>query len=108
MIKVDIFKKGSSIVKIEMDGHSGYSDGDDIVCASASSVAFAIANGIENVINVKFGYETGDGYLLLVFPDDMNKDEQEKVDILTETFSLFIKELEKDYPAYVKVTELEV
>ena len=108
MIKVDIFTKENNIVKIEMDGHSGYSDGDDIVCASASSVAFAIANGIENVMNVKFGYETGDGYLLLVLPDDMNKDEQAGVNILTQTFSAFIKELESQYPANVKVTELEV
>ena len=108
MIKVDIFRKNSNIVKLEMDGHSGYSDGDDIVCASASSVAFAIANGIENVTNVKFGYETGDGYLLIVLPDDLNKDEQDKVSILTETFALFIKELESQYPAKVQVTELEV
>ncbi|MBQ4630723.1 MAG: ribosomal-processing cysteine protease Prp [Clostridia bacterium] len=108
MIKVDIFRKNSNIVKLEMDGHSGYNDGDDIVCASASSVAFAIANGIENVTNVKFGYETGDGYLLIVLPDDLNKDEQDKVSILTETFALFIKELESQYPANVQVTELEV
>ncbi|MBQ4528841.1 MAG: ribosomal-processing cysteine protease Prp [Clostridia bacterium] len=108
MIKVDIFKKNGNIVKIEMDGHSGYSESDDIVCASASSVAFAMANGIENVANVKFGYETGDGYLLIVLPDDLNKDEQDRTNVLTETFVLFIKELESQYPANVQVTELEV
>ena len=108
MIKVDIFRKNNNIVKLEMDGHAEYCESDDIVCASASSVAFAIANGIENVTNVKFGYETGDGYLFIVLPDDLNKELQEKVNILTETFALFINELESQYPANVKVTELEV
>lgn len=108
MIRVDIYLKDGNISKIEMDGHSGYSDGDDIVCASASSVAFACLNGIEKVINVKFGYETGDGYLLFVLPDDLDRQTQDKVNILTQTFALFIKELALEYPAHVKVTELEV
>ncbi len=108
MIKVDIFQKNGNIAKVVMDGHSDYSDSNDIVCASASSVAFACLNGIEKVINVKFGYETGDGYLFFVLPDDLDKEKQAMVNVLTNTFSLFIKELESQYPAYVKVTELEV
>ena len=108
MIRVDIFRKGNNIVKLEMDGHAEYSEGDDIVCASASSVAFAILNGIENVVDVKIGYETGDGYLFFVLPDDVKDDKQDKVNVLTESFFLFIKELETQYPAHVKVTELEV
>lgn len=108
MIRVDIFTTNSNITKIEMNGHAEFSDGDDIVCASASSVAFACLNGIEKVINVKFGYETGDGYLLFVLPDDLDRQTQDKVNILTETFALYIKELEAQYPAHVKVTELEV
>ncbi len=108
MIRVDIFRKENNIVKLEMNGHAEFSDGDDIVCASASSVAFAVLNGIENVIGVKVGYETGDGYLFFVLPDDINEKEQDKVNVLTESFFLFIKELETQYPAHVKVTELEV
>ena len=108
MIRVDIFRKKNNIVKLEMDGHAEYSEGDDIVCASASSVAFAVLNGIENVINVKSGYEVGDGYLFFVLPDDLDINDIDKVRILTKTFYLFIKELESQYPQNVKVTELEV
>lgn len=108
MIRVDIFRKENNIVKLEMNGHAEFSDGDDIVCASASSVAFAVLNGIENVVGVKVGYETGDGYLFFVLPDDISEKEQDKVNVLTESFFLFIKELETQYPAHVKVTELEV
>jgi len=108
MIKVDIFKNGNNIIKLEMNGHAEYSEGDDIVCASASSVIFACLNGIEKVLNVKFGYETEDGYLFFVLPDDLDKQTQDKVNILTETFALYIKELESQYPAHITVTELEV
>ena len=108
MIRVDIFKNGNNITKLEMSGHAEYSDGDDIVCASASSVAFACLNGIEKVLGVKFGYETEDGYLFFVLPNDLDVKTQDKVNILTETFALYIKELEAQYPAHITVTELEV
>ena len=108
MIKVDIFRNGTNITKLKMNGHAEYSEGDDIVCASASSVAFACLNGIEKVLNVKFGYETGDGYLFFVLPNDLDKQMQDRVNILTETFALYIKELEAQYPAHITVTELEV
>ena len=110
MIKVDIFRKNANIVKIEMNGHADYSDSDDIVCASATSAVFLCINGIENVLGVNCGYETDDekGYLFFVLPDDLDNKMQEKANILTESFLLFIKELESQYPANVTVTELEV
>ena len=108
MIKADFFKKQGSIVKFVMDGHAGYSDGDDIVCAAASSVAWCIVNGVENVAGVNCGYETGDGYIYFVLPDDVTKSEKEKTDLLLNSFFMYIKELENQYPDYIKLTELEV
>ena len=83
-------------------------NGQTIATSEVYTTEAACLNGIEKVVNVKFGYETGDGYLYFVLPDDLDKDTQAMVNVLTETFSLFIKELEGQYPAYVKVTELEV
>jgi len=108
MIKVDVFKKSGFVFKVEMDGHSGYSDGEDIVCAAASSVSHAILNGMEKLADIKFGYEVGDGYLFFVLPDDLNPRQNRDAELLTQTFLLFIKNLESQYPEYVKVTELEV
>ncbi len=108
MIRIDVFKKSGSVFKIEMDGHSGYSDGDDIVCAAASSVSYAVLNGMEKLANIKFGYEVGDGYLFFVLPDDLESGQREAADLLTKTFLLFVRNLESQYPEYVKVTELEV
>ena len=108
MIKVDIFKKQHSIVKFIMDGHAGYSEGDDIVCASASSAAWMTLNGIENVANVDCGYETADGYVYFVLPDDISQNDKQKTDLLLDSFFMYIKELESQFPDCIKVTELEV
>ena len=63
---------------------------------------------MEKIVNIKFGYEVGDGYLLFVLPDDLNPGQRDKAELLTETFLLFMKNLESQYPENVKVTELEV
>lgn len=108
MIKVDIFIKQNSIFKFQMDGHAGYSEDEDIVCAAASSAVWMTINGVENVANVKCGYETGDGYVSFILPDDLAQEEKSKTDLLLNSFLLYIKELESQYSKYIKVTELEV
>jgi len=108
MIKVNFYKKQNSIVKFTMDGHAGFSDGDDIVCAAASSAMWMTVNGIENVANVPCGYEEGDGHVFFVLPDDLNESEIQKTDLLLNSFLMYIKELEEQYPDYIKLTQLEV
>ncbi len=108
MIKVDIFKRQNSIFKFNMEGHANYSEGDDIVCAAASSAAWMTVNGIENAANIKCGYETGEGYLSFILPDDLTQNEKTKTDLLLNSFFLYIKELESQYSKHIKVTELEV
>ena len=108
MIKAEFFTKKGSIVKFVLDGHAGYSDGDDIVCASVSSVAWATLNGMEKVAEIKFGYETGEGYIYFVLPEDINENEKVSADLLLDTLYLYLKELEDQYPDYIKLTKLEV
>ena len=108
MIKAEFFTKKGSIVKFVLDGHAGYSDGDDIVCASVSSVAFAVLNGIENVLHIDFGYETGDGYLFFVLPEDVEETDRKHINILLDSMYLFFKETESQYPDNVQISELEV
>ena len=107
MIDIKFYKK-RSIVKFIMDGHAHFSEGDDIVCAAASSAAWMTINGIENVAGIKCGYEQGDGYIFFVLPDDLTESERHDADILINSFFMYIKELESQYGDYIKVTELEV
>ena len=108
MISIEFYKKQNNIVKFVMKGHAEYSEGDDIVCAAASSVAWMTVNGIENVAGIHCGYETGDGYIFFVLPDDLSNSETQNADLLLNSFFMYIKELESQYPDYIKVTQLEV
>ena len=110
MTKIDIFRdKHGNIAKFECEGHSGYAEtGSDIVCASVTSVIYAAMNGIENVLGISFGYEQGDGYILCVMPEDLNEIDSKHISILLESMLLFLKELEKQYPDNISVSELEV
>ena len=108
MISIEFYKKQNNIVKFVMKGHAEYSEGDDIVCAAASSVAWMTVNGIENVAGIHCGYETGDGYIFFVLPDDLSNSEAQNAGLLLNSFFMYIKELESQYPDYIKVTQLEV
>ena len=109
MTEIRITKdKSGNIVKFVIDGHSEFSDEQDIICSAISSVSFATLNGIEKVLNIPFGYEKGDGYLFFVLPDDLKKDFREKVNILLDSMLLFFKDLEEQYGDYVNIIELEV
>ena len=110
MVRIDIFRdKDGNIFKFESNGHTGYDDiGKDIVCASVSSVTFCALNGIEKVLNIDFGYQQGDGYLFFVLPDDLEKSQRDKINILLESMYLFLRELEIQYPNNLQISELEV
>ena len=108
MIKAEFYFKKSNIVKFVLDGHAGYSDGDDIVCASVSSVAWAVLNGLEKVADIKFGYETGEGYIYFVLPEDLNQNDEKNAGLLLDTMYLYLKELKDQYPDYISLTKLEV
>ena len=110
MTQIDIFRdKSGNIVKFVCEGHTDYAEeGHDIVCASVSSVAFAVLNGIEKVLHIDFGYETGDGYLFFVLPEDVEETDRKNINILLDSMYLFFKETESQYPDNVQISELEV
>ena len=110
MTEIKIFRdKDANIVKGELSGHTEYAElGQDIVCASVSSVLIMTLNGIEKVLNVIYGCEEGDGYLLFVLPDDLNDNKRKEINILLESMYNHFKMIAKEYPDNVKITELEV
>lgn len=110
MNRIDIFRNFSGdIVKVELDGHTGYAkSGQDIVCAAVSSVVFSTFNGIEKVVGTAVGYEQADGYLLVVLPEDIKTEKRKNINILLESMVLFLKDLEVQYPDNIQIAELEV
>ena len=109
MTKIEITKdKSGNIVKFVIDGHSEFSQNEDIVCSAISSVSYATLNGIEKLLNIPFGYEKSDGYLYFVLPDDLKKELREQANILLNSMYLFFLDLEEQYEDNVNITTLEV
>lgn len=107
MTTIKIYRNNSNdIVKFIIDGHSEYSDKNDIVCAALSSVSFMVLNGIEKLTDVKFGYEKDDGYLMFVLNESCEGNKE--VNILLSSMYLFFKELEEQNPDNIRIIEPEV
>ncbi len=110
MTKIEIYKdRLGSIVQGRLSGHTGFGEeGEDIVCAAVSAAVQMALLGIEKVAKTPVGYETGDGYLFFTLPDDLKDDERKNTDILLCSMAEFLKELCRQYPQNVSITELEV
>jgi len=98
MIKVKVGKKNISIL-----GHADYAEyGEDIVCASASSIVIcsveAIANFNINAIDVKQSKNKTD--IIINSEDDITKK-------LVNNMLNCLKELEKKYPKNIEIIDKE-
>ena len=109
MVTVRVLRKNGAMCGMELSGHANFNDdGDDLVCAAISSVSFAVCNGMEKLAGVSFGYQTDDGYLYFVLPDDLNDDAQQKTQLLLGTLYLFLQELSGQYSGNIRLVESEV
>lgn len=111
MTKIEIFRKNNNIIGYRASGHSNYDVyGKDIVCSSISSVLQLTLMGLQETLKlkVKFKIEENKNSLMEVFilEDDIKKYEKE-ISILMDTMYLFIKELQKIYPNFIKLVEKE-
>jgi len=108
MTNVTIEKKGNSIIKIVCDGHTNYGvEGEDIVCAALSSIVQTALMGILMVagVNAKTKRDDERGYLSIELPNDLSRELQHDVDIITNTMLLGISDLHEGFSDFI---ELEV
>ena len=107
MIKVEIFRKNGSIVGYKANGHSEYSEqGSDIICSAISTSLQMTLAGIQEVLKLEPKFNINNGFLDV----DLRNISQNKfteINILTETMVLFLKELTKQYPKYIRLVEKE-
>lgn len=93
MVKVTITNE-----KIKIVGHAGYAqNGKDIVCASVSSIVITSVNAILRLENESIFYQEQEGMVEIQII---------KHNHITDTLILnmieLLKELEKEYPKYIK------
>ncbi len=95
MIKVNVTKD-----KIKVSGHAGYAEaGKDIVCASVSSIVTTTVNAIMRLEEDSISYEEKEGMVEITIINHTPI-----TDTLILNFVELLKELEKVYSKYIKIS----
>ena len=107
MTKVEIFRKNGNIIGYKASGHSGYSEqGSDIICSAISTSLQMTLLGIQKVLKLKVDFKINDGFLDVDLKN-ISQDKLTQTNILTEAMAIFLKELTKQYPKYIRLVEKE-
>ena len=107
MTKVEIFRKHGNIIGYKASGHSGYSEqGSDIICSAISTSLQMTLIGIQEVLKLKVDFKINDGFLDVDLKN-ISQDKLTQTNILTEAMAIFLKELTKQYPKYIRLVEKE-
>ena len=107
MTKVEIFRKNSNIIGYKASGHSRYSEqGSDIICSAISTSLQMTLIGIQEVLKLKVDFKINDGFLDVDLKN-ISQDKLTQTNILTEAMAIFLKELTKQYPKYIRLVEKE-
>ena len=82
-----------------ISGHSGFAEsGEDIVCASVSSVAYMVANTITEILKVNAKIEVNDGMMKFI----VNKEQRHITKDILLGLKLHLEGLEEQYPEFIE------
>ena len=108
MTHVEILKKNGSIYKIICDGHTNYGvHGEDIVCASLSSVVQTAVLGLMMVAGVQVDLERDEerGFLSAEIVEDLDGERLVQANAILDTMLCGISDLNIGFSDFI---ELEV
>ena len=108
MTKVNIFRKDNKIFEVECDGHTNYGEkGEDIVCASLSSIVQTAVLGILMIVELELEMERDDerGYLKFTLPEKLDSKQDIQACAILDTMVCGISDL---YESFSDFIELEV
>ncbi|MCL2847498.1 MAG: ribosomal-processing cysteine protease Prp [Firmicutes bacterium] len=98
--------KNKKIVSISCDGHCDYGEmGEDIVCASLSSLVQTAVLGLMSVAQLPVEYKVDheNALLTLNLPKDISEKERNNADMILETMYLGIADLQSEYGKFIKL-----
>ncbi|MBQ8882789.1 MAG: ribosomal-processing cysteine protease Prp, partial [Clostridia bacterium] len=94
------------IISLVADGHTDYGvQGEDIVCASLSSIIQTAVLGLLKIVGINLKMEMHDAYLSFELPLDLSEKDRHDADIILETMLCGIADLNEGYSDFV---DLEV
>ena len=99
MTKATFYFDGNVPYGFLISGHSGFAEnGEDIVCASVSSVAYMVANTITEILKVNAEIEVNDEKMKLI----VNKEQRHITKDILLGLKLHLEGLEEQYPEFLK------
>lgn len=107
MTKVQVRRApDGSIAELRVSGHAGFADpGEDIVCAGVSALVVTAILGLDNVAEHPFEGEAKLGKAHCKLLPGGTPESAAKAQTILETTVLGLKDIAKDYPKFVRVTE---
>lgn len=108
MITINIKRNNKNeIVKFSLEGHAGYAkSGSDIVCSAVSAITNMVIMGFEKLEIVPNYEKNDDGYLSFELPDNLSREQYDKIQFLLECMTEEFMDIQKNYMKYVKVKEI--
>ena len=109
MIEVTLFYRADgALAGYEFSGHADSAPyGEDLVCASASTLAIVTANSLETQ-GVSFEAEMDEGYLKLMLTPASTEREALVAEAVLKTLEVGAKTLAQDYKEYIKANSIRV
>ena len=111
MTKIKIYKNSlNKIIGYELSGHTGYGEfGQDVLCASLSTITQSIAMGLRDVllIDVDIIRRDKDGYIKVELPHVLDQEKIDKAQILLETLLVSVQDLQEGYSSYISMEVIE-
>ena len=108
MTRVIIVKKNNEIFEVECDGHTNYGEkGEDIVCASLSSIVQTAVLGLLMVCFLELDMKRDDekGYLKFTLPEKLSETQRTQASAILDTMLCGIADLNETFSDFI---ELEV
>lgn len=104
MIRIRIVRNAAThITGLQARGHARFAaHGQDIVCAAVSALLQTAWLGLETIEGIEVSYRRDDGHLSFALESGA---EREGVRVLLSSICLGIRQIEEQYPEFVRVEE---
>lgn len=109
MTTVAFTLEGSRIVSLTSEGHSGYAEeGEDIVCASISSVIGLTVCAVNTVLGLAASVKIDPEHarISLHLPGGLSEEDEHTCQTLMTSLMVYLSELHDEYPDYITVMEV--
>lgn len=109
MTKVKVFRNDGNLRGFDIHGHAGAGNGGeyDMVCAAISAIAYTALGALDEMCGIHT-YQEKDGHITMMLPNGLEEKVSEKASVILEAMEIGLKQIEAQYPRYIRTLCKEV